>query len=164
MTMVYKSADKRFGLDINANCIDSILTYVQKSGNKETGGILIGSYSKQRDIAIVSKITGPPNDSRSGRTWFTRGTRGLQLLLNKYWQTNQYYLGEWHFHPNASPNPSFCDKTQMIQIATSRQYTCPEPLLLIIGGSVMNYSIRTFVVVGSKELIELKFDDVENDT
>lgn len=157
--MVYKSADNRFGLDINANCIDGILTYVQKAGNKETGGILIGSYSKQRDIAIVSKITGPPKDSRSGHTWFSRGTRGLQFLLNKYWQANQYYLGEWHFHPNSSPDPSFCDKTQMTQIASSRQYNCPEPLLLIIGGSLTNYSIRTFVVVGGKVLVELKFDN-----
>lgn len=154
--MVYKSADKLFGLDINAKFIDGILACVQKAGKKETGGILIGSYNEQRDIAIVTKITGPTIDSKSGRTWFNRGTKGLQKLLNNAWQLNQYYLGEWHFHPNASPDPSFCDQTQMIRIATCQQYKCPEPLLLIIGGSLMDYRIKIFVVVEAKSLIELK--------
>ena len=153
--MEYKSADKRFGLDISVNCMEDILAYVQRAGDRETGGILIGLYNAQRDTAIVKKITGPPNDSKSGRTWFNRGIKGLQHLLNKAWNQNQYYLGEWHFHPNASPNPSFCDKAQMINIAASRQYNCPEPVLLIIGGTALIYTIKVFVVVESRRLMEL---------
>jgi len=156
--MVYKSSDSRFGLNINARCISDILACVQKAGKKETGGILIGSYNQQRNIAIVSKVTGPASDSKSGHAWFIRGTKGLQKILDTYWQTGQYYLGEWHFHPNAAPDPSFCDSTQMIQIATSRQYNCPEPLLLIIGGSVKHYRIKIFVAVGAKALVELNLD------
>src|SRR5579875_60575 len=154
--MMYKSADKRFGVQIDAECVDDMVAHIKTAGNKETGGILIGFYNEQRDAAIVKKITGPPSDSRSDRTWFNRGVKGLQQLLNKVWKERQYYLGEWHYHPNASPDPSFCDKAQMINIATSAQYHCPEPILIIIGGSALNNTMKVFVTIEGKRLMELE--------
>jgi hypothetical protein len=36
-----------------------------------------------------------------------------------------YYLSEWHFHPDALPNPSRQDERQMRIMAESKVYQCP---------------------------------------
>lgn len=33
---------------------------------------------------------------------FRRGSDGLKKFLDTVWNQGQYYLGEWHYHPNAS--------------------------------------------------------------
>jgi integrative and conjugative element protein (TIGR02256 family) len=129
------SDDRRYGLRVGGPHINRLLELCAESGPSETGGIFIGEYSAAHDCAIVTGVTAAPPDSRSGRTWFVRGVRGLQKMINRYWQRERrYYLGEWHFHPLGSPIPSRTDIDQMKEIACSEQYHCPEPVLLIISG------------------------------
>ncbi|MFP5286181.1 MAG: Mov34/MPN/PAD-1 family protein, partial [Thermoanaerobaculia bacterium] len=112
-----------------------MLAFCRSASHSETGGLLIGRYSEPRDLAKVSVVTGPTRDSAGGRTWFQRGVAGLQDLLLHHWsRRNEYYLGEWHSHPWASPTPSGTDGIQMMGIASSKAYRCPEPVLLIVGG------------------------------
>jgi integrative and conjugative element protein (TIGR02256 family) len=127
----------------------------------ETGGIIAGRYTDARDWAIITELTGPPNDSRSGRTWFRRGIRGLQQLIDRLWQRERsYYLGEWHYHPFASPNVSGTDISQMRTIAGSDAYACPEPILLILGGDPAGvFEIRAFVFLRGRDYIELSRTD-----
>ena len=76
-------------------------------------------------------------------------------------------LGEWHFHPGARPVPSDTDLRQIREISESPDYSCPEALLVIIGGDparawevgvYMSPRYRTVI-----ELIELKDEKVEID-
>jgi integrative and conjugative element protein (TIGR02256 family) len=131
------------------------ITFIELAENRETGGVLAGYYSQLLDRAIIKNLTGPPKDSKRGYTWFVRGVSGLQSLIFQLWKKKQYYLGEWHFHPHASSHPSSQDINQMAMIAESKQYHCPEPLLLIIGGSPENFEIRIFVIFFNKRVIEL---------
>lgn len=139
--MKFSSVDKKFSVNISEECVDSILAYIRVAGKYETGGILMGQYSAKLDVAVIKTITGPPSDSRSGRTWFNRGVKGLKKMIDRFWEQKNYYLGEWHFHPNAKPIPSQQDKKQMRSIAVSKEYNCPEPILLIVGGNYRNYEI-----------------------
>lgn len=112
-----------------------LLRECERAKSRETGGILIGVYSDTRDRAIVERVTGPTRDSQSGPNWFYRGVMGLQRLLDQLWSRGDgYYLGEWHFHPQAAPDPSGIDHRSMRGISRSDLYNCPEPVLLIIGG------------------------------
>ena len=77
-----------------------------ESGRVETGGVLIGRYNRERNMATVTRVCGPPPDSRKGRNTFVRGTQGLQHLINRLWHVNEYYLGEWHYHPEGTAHPS----------------------------------------------------------
>ncbi|WP_262906255.1 Mov34/MPN/PAD-1 family protein [Hymenobacter terricola] len=128
----------------------------------ETGGILIGEYTDQLSCATVTHLLGPTTDSQSGRTWLIRGTKGLRKIIGNYWkEKKQYYLGEWHFHPFALPDPSRQDLMQMREIACSSTYKCPEPILIIAGGDPSK-ELRLRVFVFPKgELIEL-FDASTN--
>lgn len=129
------AANRRFGLKVPETVVGSILAHCREAGEVETGGILIGQYTGRHDCAMVHQVTGPPEDSTATRTRFRRGTIGLQPLLDRLWRRERrYYLGEWHFHPGASPDPSGVDDRQLRSIASDRQYNCPEPVLLIVGG------------------------------
>lgn len=132
----FRSEDERFGLHINEQQRGKLYAICSTSGDKETGGILIGRYSQSHDCALVSEITPPPKDSLQQKFRFIRGIIGLQERLKSSWKQNHdYYLGEWHFHPSSSPLYSPVDETQMVAISADQEYHCPEPILLIIGGS-----------------------------
>jgi len=112
-----------------------MLGHCRRSAKKETGGIVIGHYNARHTCAICQRVTGPPGDSVHVAARFLRGVSGLQKLLNRMWQRQQeYYLGEWHYHPFAAPAPSPSDVMQMLSIAEDPNYSCPEPILIIVGG------------------------------
>ena len=133
--MEFRGEAARFGLSVPAQVVEEMLALCSAAGNIETGGVLIGEYTCRHDCAIVHLATGPSPDSTATRTTFRRGTRGFQTLLDRLWRRERrYYLGEWHYHPGAAPDPSRVDCTQLTAIEEDSNYRCPEPVLLIIGG------------------------------
>lgn len=132
--LLYVHEHGSIGIEIREELICSIFKMCKNSYPKETGGILIGRYSSNLQQANVLVVTEAPTDSKSGRTWFYRGTNGLQKLLNDAWNNNNaYYLGEWHYHPGGAPNPSINDIVEMKKISRDVSYNCPEPVLIIAG-------------------------------
>lgn len=134
--LVFRSEDGLYGLRLTEACIPDILDLCALAGGRETGGILIGYYTEALDTALVTAATGPPPDSKGGRDWFKRGVKGLRERLEEDWNARQeFYLGEWHFHPNELPEPSIADDDRLERIAALPRYDCSSPVLLIIGGS-----------------------------
>lgn len=104
----------------------------------------------------MSDVSRAPRDSKSGTTWFYRGIAGLQAWLYRLWEEERYYLGEWHFHPSARPVPSDTDLRQIKEISESPKYCCPEPVLLIIGGTPSSaWEVAAYVSPRSYALVEL---------
>ena len=129
----------------------------------ETGGILIGRYSADRNCAEVVRISGPPRDSKSGPTWFTRGTRGLDQLLKRAWREGLHYVGDWHYHPAGCPEPSPSDRAQMSQISSEPKMQCATPILLILGDAGTGPQIAAYVHIDD-ELLPLTLADDANKT
>ena len=111
-------------------------------------------YDLDLQSAIITKVLGPPSDSKYGRTTFVRGTKGVKKTLDSLWKEDQYYLGEWHFHPNALPIASSQDISQMNKIAKNVVYKCPEPLMLIIGQDYKEFLETFYISVYGNDLIE----------
>lgn len=150
----WRSPDGQFGLALEQRLIQQLIDWCSDSGDQETGGILIGRYSEVFDVATVTMVTGPPPDSRRGRAFFERGTRGLQRLLGHVWRRNRgFYLGEWHFHPSGDGTPSHTDQQAMSAIACSASFSCPEPLLIIVSMRPdAGPSVRAFVYPGGRQI------------
>lgn len=112
-----------------------LLLIVADNKNKlETGGIIIGYYDETCQNAVITEFTRPPKDSKAARFRFYRGIKGLKSLLQQCWkEQNEYYLGEWHLHPDSSPTPSPADVAQMKKIAKDKNFNCKEPILMILG-------------------------------
>lgn len=148
------SENRTLGVRIGSDTLMRILESCRRSDPEETGGILVGYYTETLDCAVVTDASERPPDSRSGRTRFVRGTAGLQRWLDGLWRRSnrRYYLGEWHYHPGGKPEPSPTDKRQMERIAGSASYKCPEPMLLLVGGSASDRcDVGIFVFVEGRE-------------
>jgi integrative and conjugative element protein (TIGR02256 family) len=140
----------RTGADYRATlCSSSLQQMIDeciRAGANETGGILIGSYSEDGSTAIIVEATASPADSLAGRSTFQRGVKGLKHLLDARWKTGLYYVGEWHFHPGGSPEPSGDDLVSMRNIAANPNYQCLEPVMIILGGNPTgSYSLSASV-------------------
>lgn len=132
--IVFSCGTAEFTVKLSASALRQIIDECIKAGNNETGGILIGSYSRDGSTALLAEATARPNDSLVGRTTFQRGINGLHSLLASRWNAGKYYVGEWHFHPGGSPEPSRDDLESMTLISQDPNYQCQEPVMIILGG------------------------------
>lgn len=152
MEHVFRSEDNNFTVIINEATYDKIIDQCEKSVNIETGGILIGNYSKDDTIAFI-KDSFSPKDSKHFKSRFFRGTGGINKILDKKWGEGEYYLGEWHYHPNSSSKSSRVDDAQMIEFSNNKKLNCSEPILLIIGGNSLKWSLNAYVYKNNEKII-----------
>ncbi len=135
---------------------DSLAKYVEgkylpmqemcaKALPNETGGVLIGRYSEDCRWAEITGITSAPAGSTHHRYSFVRAQGKLLTLLDSLWKKNEYYIGEWHFHPEALPSPSSTDVNTMHMLSKNSKLHCPEPILIIIGGNEKCWSYHVSV-------------------
>lgn len=147
--MIFSSKKKSLQVVLPQSCFDQMLELMKTFDKVETGGILIGKYTNNNTIAEIIFVVGPPPDSKHGKYSFERGIVGLKEMLESLWFDGYFYVGEWHTHPKASPSPSGADLIQMKAISKAAQYKCPEPILLILGGTSDNYNL--FVGIFNKK-------------
>jgi len=130
----FSSPDAPYTVTFEAAALSKMVSDCVRAGTHETGGILIGKYRSDGRVALISEITSHPKDSISSSVTFQRGTIGLRELLAARWDEGFHYVGEWHYHPGGSPEPSGPDMHTMRAIATNSKYSCREPILIILGG------------------------------
>jgi integrative and conjugative element protein (TIGR02256 family) len=155
----WTSADGRFAATMPPDVCDAVEKHIRTAHPDETGGVLAGKYDDALALAMITEASGPPSDSRAGRTWFQRGAKNLADRMRSLWSkpSREYYLGEWHYHPARHVEPSPDDVEQMEEIAASAKYNCPEPLMFIFGESKRAPRIvRVFVHPRDSSAIELR--------
>lgn len=138
--------------------MEKIIDLCRENTEVETGGILIGQYSTNHDLAIVTDISGPPKDSSRAYTTFSRGIKGLQKWLNQIWKSrHHYYLGEWHYHPHASPAASSQDVKQLKEHSENKTLMCPEPIMVIVGGDPHGlWTVGAYVFPKNKNILTMQ--------
>ena len=142
-------------VEIGEEATSAILYLCEEAAGLETGGILIGSYSADGVVARVNEALGPPKGSRSTRTGFMRSPSGLKGILQRRWSSQQYYLGEWHFHPQGRGCPSRQDQRQLAEIASDRAYDCRKPILIVVVGCSNDWRIGVWVLADG-QLLQLR--------
>ena len=83
MDYVFKSKDNNYTIIICEATYAKIILECEKYINLETGGILIGNYSKDNSIAYIKDSINSPNDSKHYPHKFFRGTNGVNKILDK---------------------------------------------------------------------------------
>jgi integrative and conjugative element protein (TIGR02256 family) len=144
LPLEYGSEDDLFMLRITPEVAAELVSQAIRAYPRETGGILVGHYGDSHHLAVVDRVGPKSSDSRGRRTAFIRGGNKLRDFLSALWRSSPrlHYIGEWHTHPDAVPEPSGTDRASMWAIATDEREMCPEPVLVILGG---NFSHRVCV-------------------
>ena len=152
-TIEFQSLNKSYGIRISFENILYIEKLCAMSLPNETGGILIGQYSSDCKWAEITNITKPPVGSIQRRGSFTRSGKTLLPLLDSFWKKDQYYIGEWHFHPYSSPFPSATDLQTMHSLSEEEYLHCPEPILIIVGGKPSAWAYHVSVFASGRQVI-----------
>ncbi len=108
----------------------------------EYGGFLLGYYSDDftrlhiKDFLLVDKYT-------SSSVEFRRELNSkIHNFENIFQETELYYIGEWHSHPNASAWYSLTDLQAMNDIVSCNTVQLYNPVLLIL--SISNNKLLDF--------------------
>lgn len=111
----------------------SMVAEVASCPTTETGGILIGKIEGNK--AIIERATGAGPKAVKTATRFERDTQFAQAELDAAatGSNPSVYLGEWHSHLVAAPEPSPRDVLSMQGIAESSNYATECPVMLICG-------------------------------
>jgi hypothetical protein len=108
-----------------------------QAGACETGGILAGTWDRNRKIIYVVGHFDPPTDSKHEPTGFIRGTVGVHRTITQVEAAtlgNLTYIGEWHTHPPgyvSAPSPD--DKYLLRWVHGALQWSDAPALILIAG-------------------------------
>lgn len=101
---------------------------------KETGGILIGYWTKSGNI-VVTHASGPGSKAYNGYFSFEIDVVYCQGYLDYIFDTTGgalSYLGEWHTHPlGYGLNLSSTDSLNMHHIAMDKSYKCSAPVVIL---------------------------------
>ena len=145
----WQSDCQQYTVLISKSCLLKMTEMAQTHYPNEVGTSLIGCYSNDGFEATVLDLAPLSSDSKGWRTSFYRGTVGLRQFFAKLRETfsdKRYYVGEWHSHPGAAPIPSSTDERNQLKIAKDTKTDCPECILIIIGGTRLNFNeIGVFV-------------------
>jgi proteasome lid subunit RPN8/RPN11 len=119
----------------------------------EFGGFLIGQYSDDLSAVIVKNYLLPRTYKGfpTSFVWYIDGL--VTTFKNLFQEQKQYYIGEWHTHPNGSTAFSQTDLTAMIKTVECDTVNIKNPILLILSVNKTNVQDYTFYFYDNKRLI-----------
>ena len=156
----WRSGCGRYSVWLRKRCLAEMLRTARAYEPVEIGSALFGGYSSDGRRAIVFGAAPVPPDSRSTASSFVRGVTGLVEFLRDLFTRSRgrrHYVGEWHSHPNASPQPSATDWARQRELAEDHAMQCPECILIVLGGNLEDApQVGVFVYSREREQVILK--------
>jgi integrative and conjugative element protein (TIGR02256 family) len=104
---------------------------------REAGGVLLGRHILDSRDIVVDQVTTPMRGDRRSRQGFFRAAHHHQQAIDRAWIQSGgtcTYLGEWHTHPEAYPNPSEIDRLDWQRKLREDRYS--QPIFFVIVGTV----------------------------
>ncbi|RKI75419.1 hypothetical protein D7V90_22940 [bacterium 1xD42-87] len=117
----------------------------------ETGGILLGKFSRKKKIIEVDEIH-EIKATNSSCVTYRRNVDMAQKIIDKRWkETNGLlnYVGEWHTHPKMTALPSQADIFSLIDIISKTETILPGTIMIIVGNNG-----ELTITVGNRETIQ----------
>lgn len=126
--------NKNISIVIKGKVLEKILANI-KNRSLETGGILYGFKIKEKDEYILSGITEQQELDQVTCCSFNRLDSNHLKIVHNLWKEDKsiMYLGDWHYHPVDSVNPSGTDY-QSFKRNTNESKTDSKFLFYIIVG------------------------------
>lgn len=115
----------------------------------ETGGLLIGYCSKDKEDVVLTNIVGPGPKAEHGRDHYIPDYDYHRLEAARFYDESNgllTYLGDWHSHPNGSFNLSWRDKRALKNICLKSQIYINNPCMLLLYGLVTDWHVAIWSI------------------
>lgn len=97
----------------------------------EAGGQLFARLDGP-DVVIV-EATGPRPGDRRGRSFYRPDKAAEQLEIDLRFQDGLHFVGDWHTHPQAYPEPSGSDLASIADAVRRSRHDLNGFVLLVVG-------------------------------
>jgi len=122
---------------ISAEVVEQAEDFREKYAPKETGGIIAGSWDRQRKIIYVIGIYDAPPNSKHSETGFERGSVGVFKSIQDLENStlgNLTYIGEWHSHPPGVRATPSVDDGKLLRWIGEILDAAEAPATMLIAG------------------------------
>lgn len=112
----------------------------------ETGGLLLGYTTPNGEVVIRDVVLGGPKAKRT-RDGFVPDAAWQEADLARRYRASgrmDWYLGDWHTHPEGGTLVSHKDRRTARRIATSPDARVPKPIMLILAASKREWHAVTY--------------------
>ncbi len=112
-----------------------LILALEKSGNREIGGVLMGEHVDEAEFCIVDLTI---QEQLGSTSFFIRLVSDIVEPLKGFFKRTGYnyrkfnYLGEWHSHPSFASVPSQKDIQSMQEIVTDSDTGANFAVLIIM--------------------------------
>ncbi len=103
----------------------------------ETGGVMMGYWSKSKDGVVICHATGPgPRAVHTEHAFIPDYDYQESEIGHLYKDSGRIhtYLGDWHTHPREAVYLSPKDERALRKVAGFREARAPVPIMAILGG------------------------------
>ena len=151
--LMYHCREFGVNLEIEETIIKKMILESMTHYPNEFGGILLGRYSDDFNTAILTDII-IPTEYDNSRSRFARGNAGIEERLKAEFKKKPsiIYLGEWHTHPDSTPNPSQTDINTLRSLSEANTVLIENPIMLIIG-LTKTQSNHNFYTIKNKNIL-----------
>lgn len=122
---------KRVIIEIEQNAYDQIYKALERFGDYEIGGMLIGYKKGDSYFSIANATVADDVRSFSIAGFIREPLKSMKILLGSFERKGHNYIGEWHSHPRFSLYPSRVDIETMKGILADPGYGVSFALLVI---------------------------------
>ncbi|MGK7391813.1 MAG: Mov34/MPN/PAD-1 family protein [Candidatus Cyclobacteriaceae bacterium M2_1C_046] len=134
---------KKYNVQINWEHLNFIIKNSEKFYPLETGGIFIGYWSSEYEI-IVKYTIGPGPKAKHGEEYFIPDNRFHNKQIAKFYKQTKrtnYYLGDWHTHPDAGSYLSKKDRSTLKKISSFKPARMKNPIMMIFGTNPLDLKV-----------------------
>lgn len=130
--LLYTSSGGGPRLLIRQAVLAHIGRYRQKSfWSREAGGQLFGRI--RDDVWTVEHVTGPRRSDFRSRFSFRPDRKAEQREIEELFTVGLHYTGDWHTHPEPSPEASATDIESMHDMVMASRHELPGFIMMIVG-------------------------------
>lgn len=138
-----------FRVWIADRALRSMAEEATRTRHSETGGVLVGY--RVEDTFVIREVIGPGPSALHSPARFEPDAHWQYAELDRLYASSGgvlRYLGDWHTHPDGSPQMSTLDRRTLASIAACRHTKEPNPLMLIGGGGNDAWAWRVHIYTG----------------
>lgn len=143
-------------VDLTPNIIESIIPFLQNNNiDCEACGLLVGYQNNKSGNITINNLSLPGKSDMRNRVFCKLKDSVHRLFLRNQLPNKNFYIGNWHTHPQEIPVPSSTDIVEWNTVLQKDKTSCQYAFFLIFGNREFKMwygDYRTMCIFEAKEM------------